>query len=279
MGKDKNAKTKAKSKAEKAKDKKVKVKKSKTYAELYPKLGADICKVETGTRNISTHILNLKTIINEKHDRCKSFADAIDKWFHEPPKDLTVSTDNLEIQYANSKLIHTNLNANFKKCQDLLSRLERMIPATADKNKINRNAQWLIEMVRQIASVVGHIASITNIEIKNWKETETQWAAVFSLGKESIEMPELIPIRTLEIEYIKLAKQTNELLKKSLQQTNDADFLRLYNAAMDPLDKMIAAGTDLNSNINALENNQNELHTKTAALKKHVECWKEPRQY
>jgi hypothetical protein len=279
MGKDKNAKTKAK--AEKAKDKKVKVKKSKTYAKLYPKLGAAICKVETEikTRNISTHILNLKTIINEKYDCCKSFADAIDGWFPEPPEDLTVSTDNLEIQYKNSKIIHKNLDANFKQCQDLLSRIEQMKPTEANKNKINKNVQRLVEMIGPIASVVGHIASITNIESKNWTDTKTKWAAVYSLGKESIKMPELTAIRTAEIEYIKSANQTNELLEKSLKQTSDADFLKLYNAAMDPSDKMIAAGTDLDSNINALENNQNELHTKTAALKKHVECWKEPRQY
>ena len=138
MGKDKNAKTKAK--AEKAKDKKVKVKKSKagesTYVKLYPKLGAAICKVETEikTRNISTHILNLKTIINEKHNHCKRFVDAIGKWFPEPPEDLTVSTDNLEIQYENSKIIHKNLDANFKQCQDLLSRIEQMKPTEANHN-------------------------------------------------------------------------------------------------------------------------------------------------
>lgn len=279
MGKDKNAKTKAK--AEKAKDKKVKVKKSKTYAKLYPKLGADICRVETEikTRNTSTHILNLKMIINEKHNRCKIFADAIDGWFPKLPEIFTDFKSNLEIQYANSNLIQINLNDNFNQGQDLLFRIEQMKPTMTDKNKINRFAQRLNKMVWQIASVFGHIVNIANIEIKNWKDTETVWAAFFSRGKESIEMPELAAIRTAENEYIKSAKETNELLEKSLKQPSDNDFLKLYNAAMNPLDKMIAAGTDLDSNINALENNQNELHTKTAALKKHVECWKEPRQY
>ena len=131
-------------------------------------------------------------------------------------------------------------------------------------------------MIEQIQSVVGHIASIANIEIENWGKTATQWASMFSIGKESIEMPELNNIRTSEIEYIKLAKQTNELLEKSLQQTSNANFLKLYNTARDPLNRMIAAGTNLDSIINALENNQNELHTRTVALKKHVERWTEP---
>lgn len=280
MGKDKNAKTKAK--AEKAKDKKVKVKKSKagesTYVKLYPKLGATICKMETEikTRNISTHILNLKTIIKEKYNRCKSFADAIDGWFPELPEIFTDFKSNLETQYENSKIIHTNLDANFKQCQDLLSRIEQMKPTEANKNKINKNAQRLIGMIGQIASVVGHIASITNIEIENWEQTATQWVSLYSIGKESTEMPELINIRTLEIEYNKLAKQTNELLEQSLKQTSGASFLKLYNAAMDPSDKMIAVQADMESDLNALEKKQNELHTKTEALKKHVNTWKEP---
>lgn len=275
MGKDKNAKTKAK--AEKAKDKKVKIKKSKPYAELYPKLGADIRRVETEikTRTTSTHIQNLKTIINEKHNRCKIFVDAIGKWFREPPEDLTVSTNNLEIQYANSKLIQINLTANFNLARDLLLRIEQMEPTMTDKNKINRYAQWLNKMVWQIASVFGHIVDIANIEKKIWEDTVAMWNAAFSLGKESFEIPELVAVRTLEIEYNKLAKEANERLESALKQPYP-DFVEQYNTARDPLNRMIAARTDLDSAINALENNQNELHTKTEALKSRVNRWTAP---